>query len=132
MTWTTVTAFMRRPPLIGRVHFERSTCYHRYTVETYQQFLLLAGRNRLPVPADLGVRYRLATQGIVERLDGDRVVERRTVATSGRVCVAVPRHDDYSVYRLRVRRGNSVRPPIEIHLKGGTRPRILGVIRVPN
>jgi uncharacterized heparinase superfamily protein len=38
------------------VHFERSTCYHRYTVETYQQFLLLAARNRVPVPVELGDR----------------------------------------------------------------------------
>ena len=33
------------------VHFERSTCYHRYTLETYQHFLLLAARNGVPVPA---------------------------------------------------------------------------------
>ncbi len=31
------------------VHFERSTCYHRYTVETYLQFLMLAERNGLKV-----------------------------------------------------------------------------------
>jgi hypothetical protein len=78
---------------------------------------------------DLGIRYRLATHGIVERIHGGHVVERRTVATNGRVCMALPRHDDYTSYRLRVRRGNDVRPPIEIHLKGGARPRILGVIR---
>jgi hypothetical protein len=40
------------------VHFERSTCYHRYTVETYQQFLLLAARNGVPVPSDLGDHVR--------------------------------------------------------------------------
>ncbi len=39
------------------VHFERSTCYHRYTVETYQQFLLLADRNHVAVPDH--VRERL-------------------------------------------------------------------------
>jgi hypothetical protein len=32
------------------VHFELSTCYHRYTVETYLQFALLATRNGVPVP----------------------------------------------------------------------------------
>jgi hypothetical protein len=74
----------------------------------------------------------LATHGIVERLDGDHVVERRTVATDGRVCVALPRDDDYNVYRLRVRRGKDTRPPLEVHLRGGARPRILGMIRVPN
>ncbi|HET9469187.1 MAG TPA: alginate lyase family protein [Vicinamibacterales bacterium] len=40
------------------VHFERSTCYHRYTVETYQQFLLLAARNGVPVPPALGDQAR--------------------------------------------------------------------------
>lgn len=38
------------------VHFERSTCYHRYTLETYQQFLLLAARNRVPMPAEIADR----------------------------------------------------------------------------
>ncbi len=40
------------------VHFERSTCYHRYTVETYQQFLLLAERNRMHVPSEVWRRLR--------------------------------------------------------------------------
>jgi hypothetical protein len=79
---------------------------------------------------DLGVRYRLATSGIVERLDGHRVVESRTMTATGRVCVSLPRHENYSVYRLRVRRGKELRPPLEMHLKGGAKPRILGVIRV--
>lgn len=35
------------------VHFERSTCYHRYTIETYQQFVLLAERNHIAVPREL-------------------------------------------------------------------------------
>jgi uncharacterized heparinase superfamily protein len=32
------------------VHFERSTCYHRYTVDIYLHFLLLAARNGITVP----------------------------------------------------------------------------------
>ena len=40
------------------VHFERSTCYHRYTVETYQHFLLLAERNRMEVPSEVSKRLR--------------------------------------------------------------------------
>jgi uncharacterized heparinase superfamily protein len=54
------------------VHFERSTCYHRYTVETYQQFVLLATRNRVPVPADLGDHVRRMTDFLlaVRRPDG--------------------------------------------------------------
>jgi hypothetical protein len=38
------------------VHFERSTCYHRYTLETYLQFLLLATRNHLNVSPDVSDR----------------------------------------------------------------------------
>ena len=54
------------------VHFERSTCYHRYTVETYQQFLLLAARNGVTVPADLGDRVRRMVDFLlaVRRPDG--------------------------------------------------------------
>lgn len=40
------------------VHFERSACYHRYTLETYLQFLLLAERNGVAVPADVSDRVR--------------------------------------------------------------------------
>jgi uncharacterized heparinase superfamily protein len=40
------------------VHFERSTCYHRYTAETYLQFLLLAARNGVEVPAEVIERVR--------------------------------------------------------------------------
>jgi hypothetical protein len=35
------------------VHFERSTCYHLYTLDTYQQFALLALRNGTSIPNDL-------------------------------------------------------------------------------
>jgi hypothetical protein len=41
------------------VHFERSTCYHRYTAETYLQFLLLAARNAVDVP-----------NGVIDRVRG--------------------------------------------------------------
>ena len=40
----------RRQITADGVHFEQSTCYHRYTAEIYMHFLLLAGRNGLSVP----------------------------------------------------------------------------------
>jgi hypothetical protein len=40
------------------VHFERSTCYHRYTVETYEQFCILASRNNVAVPRELMAHLR--------------------------------------------------------------------------
>ena len=35
------------------VHFEQSTCYHRYSVDTYLHFLLLAERNGIAVPGQV-------------------------------------------------------------------------------
>lgn len=78
---------------------------------------------------DLGVAYGLAAQGVVERLSGDGVVDSRTVDALGRACIGLPANDGYAVYRLRVRRGGEVRPPLAIHLKGGPRPRVLGIVR---
>ena len=54
------------------VHFERSTGYHRYTVETYQQFLLLAERNREQVPQDVSDRLQQMVEYVlsVRRPDG--------------------------------------------------------------
>ena len=40
------------------VHFERSTCYHRYTAETYLLFLILAARNGIAVPHAVVDRVR--------------------------------------------------------------------------
>jgi hypothetical protein len=54
------------------VHFERSTCYHRYTVETYQQFVLLAERNAIAVPRELKEQLGRATDFLLamRRPDG--------------------------------------------------------------
>lgn len=43
----------RRQVLDDGVHFERSTCYHRYTVDIYLHFLLLAARSGAAVPRDI-------------------------------------------------------------------------------
>ena len=40
------------------VHFEQSTCYHRYSVDTYLHFLLLADRNGIAVPEHVHDRVR--------------------------------------------------------------------------
>jgi uncharacterized heparinase superfamily protein len=40
------------------VHFEQSTCYHRYSVDTYLHFLLLAERNGIDVPEHVRHRVR--------------------------------------------------------------------------
>jgi hypothetical protein len=43
----------RRQILPDGVHFELATCYHRYTVEIYLHFLILAARNSLAVAPEL-------------------------------------------------------------------------------
>lgn len=78
---------------------------------------------------DLGLAYGLAAGGVVERVHDSRVVDSRAVDGRGRVCLALPTSDAYAVYRLRVRRGGDVRPPLEVHLKGGPKGRVLGVVR---
>jgi hypothetical protein len=42
--------------LADGVHFEQSTCYHRYTLDIYLQFLLLARRNGVDLPRQLADR----------------------------------------------------------------------------
>ncbi len=114
-----VKTLLERRNAIGRAYLE--------TLSPLDEFE--AGASGLCM-TDLGIRFGLATDGFVERLAGKRVVETRTTTKSGRVCLSLPRDDGYTVYRLRVRRKADQRPPLEIHLKGGSRPRILGVIRV--
>jgi len=47
---------IQRQILPDGVYFERATWYQRYTVETYLQFLVLAARNGIDVPAEVTER----------------------------------------------------------------------------
>ena len=78
---------------------------------------------------DLGIVYGLAHEGVVERIIGKHVVARTRIGTDGRVCVPLPVTDDYGVLRLRVRRDDGARPILQVHVAGGDRPRVLGIIR---
>lgn len=44
------------------VYVEQATCYHRYTIEIYLQFLILADRHDLPVPDDVRERVVRAVE----------------------------------------------------------------------
>ena len=54
------------------VHFEQSTCYHRYSTDTYIHFLLLAQRNGIEVPDHVRDRVRQMVEFLlaVRRNDG--------------------------------------------------------------
>jgi hypothetical protein len=45
---------IRRQILADGGYFEQASCYHRYTVEIYLHFLILAERNGIAVPDDVG------------------------------------------------------------------------------
>lgn len=73
------------------VHFERSTCYHRYTLETYQQFLLLAQRNGVPLPAELGDQVRRMVDFLIAMRRPDGVLPEIGDADGGRLLPLVER-----------------------------------------
>ena len=64
------------------VHFELSTCYHRYTVETYVQFALLATRNGLPVPKDLWTRLESMVEFLIAIRRPDGSLHRLAMTTA--------------------------------------------------
>jgi hypothetical protein len=110
--------------------FARRTAIGHAFLETVTPLDSFTARDSALCMIDLGVGYGLATSGAVERLSENGVVESQAVDRSGRVCLALPPHDGYTKYRLRTRRGGQTRPPLEVHLVGGSRPRVLGVLRV--
>ena len=63
------------------VHFEQSTCYHRYSVDTYLHFLLLADRNGIDLPEHIA-RTRAADGGVPARHSPDRRRRSRRSATT--------------------------------------------------
>lgn len=79
---------------------------------------------------DLSVRYGFAKPSTVQWLKGSEVRAARQTDARGRVCVRLSSGDDYTVYRMRVLRGDDELPAMEVHFKAGQRPRILGIVRV--
>ena len=73
------------------VHFERSTCYHRYTLETYLQFALLAARNRVTVPDDLSGQIQRMADFLVAVRRPDGVLPEIGDADGGRLMPLVER-----------------------------------------
>jgi hypothetical protein len=76
------------------------------------------------------VYYQLVTAGLVEVLNANgEVVFDELVAVDGQICIPIHPDDDYRIYRLRTRRRSEIRPAMQVHFKGGDRPRLLGIIR---
>jgi len=113
-----VDTIMARRRSIGLAYMTTVTALDRFDVEPDRLCML-----------DLAVHHGLAFGGDVEVLrDGD-VVETRAVPDGGKVCVQGPGSSDYIAYDLRVRRGKETLPGVEVHVRGGKRPRVVGVAR---
>lgn len=115
-----VRTLLARQRKIGLAYLERVSPLDHFTLD-----------RRGLCGVDLGVRHKLALYGVVVALnaDGD-ALSRYTVDHLGRFCIPVRKDDKYTVYRLRVERGRDHKPPMQVHFKVGSRPRILGILRV--
>lgn len=116
-----VDTLVARRDAVGRAYLDSDD------VSPLDDFSLTADRLCM---TDLGVRYGFAKPSTVEWLRGSEARAARQTDASGRLCVRLSTGDDYAVFRMRVRRGDDERPPMELHFKAGHRPRILGIIRV--
>jgi hypothetical protein len=114
-----VDTLAARRDAIGRTYLD--------AVSPLDEFTLTAERLCM---TDLAIHYGFVSGGRVEWLNGSRVTASRALHADGRVCVPAPKNDDYTVYRMRVVRGDSTRPPLELHFKAGKNPRILGLVRI--
>lgn len=114
-----VDTLIARRDAIGRAYFE--------AVSPLDDFAL---RRDALCMTDLSLRHGFASSSVVEWLDGSKVIASRAVSADGRLCVALPKSDAYTVFRMRVRRGSDRHLPLELHFKAGEKPRILGLVRV--
>jgi hypothetical protein len=77
------------------------------------------------------VYHGLVTSGLVEVLDGhNEVAFDQLVGQQGRICIPIHDDDEYRMYRLRIRRRTDSLPVMQVHFKGGAKPRLLGIVRV--
>jgi len=93
-------------------------------VTPLDEFAITAGKL---CATDLGRKYGLANDGVVEQLGAPGA--RYAVGSDSRVCIPLAADDDYRVLRVRIRRTNGTTPPMQIHYKGGNAARILGIVR---
>jgi hypothetical protein len=118
-----VDALYERRTIIGHTYLEAVTPLDAFRFE-----------NGKMCAYDLGIYYGVATAGAVERLGADPrdddVLTEWPIAHDGKVCIDIPNDDAYRVYRLRIRRASQTKPAMQLHFKGGTKARILGVVRV--
>lgn len=115
-----VDTLMARRDEVGRTYLNAVTALDEFSVE-----------QRSLCAVDLSVKYGFAKAGTIERTSRKgAVIDTYDIGLEGRVCIPLERDGDYRILRLRARRGGDTTHPMQIHYKGGKRPRILGVVRV--
>jgi hypothetical protein len=114
-----VATLVQRRDAIGRAYLEAVTALDDFELTDKRLCM-----------TDLGVRYGFARGGTVEWLSGGEVRAFAHIGPGGRVCVKLREGDGYTVFRMRARRGDDVRPPMELHFMRGNEPRVLGLVRV--
>ena len=72
-------------------HFERSTCYHRYTVEIYLHFVLLAARNAVPLPREIAERLERMVDVLLALREPDGSIPAIGDADGGSLLPLAPR-----------------------------------------
>ncbi|RYE83953.1 MAG: hypothetical protein EOO75_18710 [Myxococcales bacterium] len=112
-----VDALMFRRDRVLRTFFEAISPLDEFTVEDGS----LCG-------TDLSARHKLVREGDIELVnDQGAVVDVRPIGPDARGCVKLPRHD-YTVARVRIRRGTETHPTVDVHVRD--RARVVGVVRV--
>jgi uncharacterized heparinase superfamily protein len=85
---------IERQVLPDGVHFELSTCYHRYTMEIYLHFLILARRNGVPIPAHVSELVRRMADFLLAVRRPDGSIPEIGDADGGWLLPFVPREPD--------------------------------------
>ncbi len=76
---------------------------------------------------DLMVEYGFTGDSIIELTENGQT---QSLPTRGsQVCFAVPSDGAYRIWKLLIRRRGKKTPTMELHIRGGTAPRILGIVR---
>lgn len=113
-----VDTIMARRRAIGIEHMTKVTAFDRFELKGGKLCMV-----------DLAVHHDLATGGVAQRVADGAVVEQTRIGKKGEVCLSGPGDSDYTRYDLQARRGDETLEGIEVHVKGGEKPRVLGVVR---
>lgn len=77
---------------------------------------------------DLSVVHELAEMGKVDRLIDGNAVETASIRADGTVCFSGPK-SEYEIYELQTRRAGETYLPIEVHVAGGAKAGVRGIVR---